>query len=610
MTLIDFSLPKHAEADELPEDLEPELLNEIFTDDPAIKSKYDLKDSAAATLEGLSFSRDLLKNLKMSKKIDSDGNILDVFTAPKSAWVHNLIYMHGKKFDFTGRRYLDPIYNGPQKMVLLRTARQVEKTTFLANNTAVLSSIIPYFHSLYVSPSHMQTRTFSNDKLKPVIEGSPIIRKYLQNSRVSQQVFEKGFTNGSFIFLRSAFLSADRARGISSDLLLLDELQDILLANVPVMAQCLSHSKYAIQLFAGTPKTHENTIEQYWDRTTQCEWAVPCNGCSGATGKKWNLLDKENIGLHGPICRFCGKGLDVSVGQWQKAQKSDFYGYHMSQLMVPWIVKPDSDAWKALIEQMETYPESQFHNEVLGVPFDNATKPITRAHLLLNCDSKHHFIKNPFSLTPDEVHMRNNMMLFAGIDWGEGNDGSDKNMKGKLKNASYTVLTIGGFDTDSKFKVVFMKRFTGKETDPEYIVSYVVRVCNILGVKMIGTDWGFGWGANNSLFRQYGPNRCSQFMYLDKQKMVRKWDPIGYKFQLLRNHVISEVFHGLKTQQYRFPPLNEWETFAKDLLHVGIEYSEYQRKIQFVHKISEPDDSLHSILYCKEIAKIYHGRYS
>ena len=482
-------------------------------------------------------------------------------------------------------------------------------STFLGNKIVVRSAVRPYFRTLYISPSHIQTRTFSNDRLKVAIESSPVISKYLQNAKVSQQVFEKGFTNGSFIFLRSAFLSADRARGISSDQVCIDELQDILISNVPVILQCLSHSKYQYQFFAGTPKTHENTITQYWKRTTQCEWMVPCSHCSAETGKKWNYLDKSNIGLHGPICKYCGKGLDVSVGEWQKAQQSDFYGYRISQLMVPWIVKKDSDAWKTMIMQMETYPESQFQNEVLGLPFDNAAKPITRAQLMQCCDSNHHFIRDPLNLTPADVEIVNNNNLIGGIDWGEGNDGSDKGLKGKFKTASYTVFTIGAYSGGDKFKIYFMKRFTGKEIDPEYIVNYVAAVYQRLGLKMIGVDWGFGWGVNNALFRKVGPQHCVQFMYVDRQKQTRKWDHIGYKFQLLRNHVISEVYYGLKKQEIVFPRFDEWASFATDILNVGVEYSEYQRKMMYVHRSSEPDDSLHSLLYCREAAKIFHGRY-
>jgi intein/homing endonuclease len=479
-------------------------------------------------------------------------------------------------------------------------------STFLSNNLTIMCSLLPFFKTLYVSPSHQQTRQFSNEKLKPVLERSPLISRYLQDTRVSNQVFEKGFTNGSFIFLRSAFLSADRARGISSDLLCCDELQDLLITNIPVIAQCLSHSKYGYHLYAGTPKTFDNTIEIYWQTSTQSEWMVPCSSCSSATGKKWNFLDEKNIGKKGPICKYCGKPLVVTGGQWQISKQSRLKGYRIPQLMVPWITG-SLEQWGRLLYNFENYPESQFFNEVLGLSYDNASKPITRADVLLNCDSKTWFV-NPYNLSKNDQELIRRMILFAGIDWGEGNDGTGKDVMGKIKTASYTVLTIGGYISNQKFKVIFAKRYMGKEIDPDFIVKDVVTICRKLGVRMIGSDWGHGWGVNNQLFRKFGPQKCMQFMYIDNQKEVRKWDPIGYKFQLLRNHVMSEIFYKFKEQGFLFPPIKRWDHFAKDMFNISVEYIEYQRKLRYVHRPSDPDDWFHSLVYCVQVAAIYHGK--
>ena len=90
------------------------------------------------------------------------------------------------------------------------------------------------------------------------------------------QVFEKGFTNGSYIFLRSAFRTADRTRGISARNLTLDEIQDMLGSEIPVIMECTSHFEDSRVLMAGTPKSFDNPIETYWLESTQNEWLVPC----------------------------------------------------------------------------------------------------------------------------------------------------------------------------------------------------------------------------------------------------------------------------------------------------------------------------------------------
>lgn len=604
----EFNLPQH----DLGEQCYDEYHEEIDSHGQYVRhdvepTSHSMVAPGYATEVGQNFSLDLTKSVKVQTYFNEHGRKVTKMRATKSAWIHNVIFLSGKKFDFEGREYLRQIYDHPCKEILLKTGRQVEKSTMLANNLTIMCALMPFFRCLYVSPSHVQTRTFSNDKLRPTIERSPLIQRYLQDSNVSQQVFEKGFTNGSFIFLRSAFLSADRARGISSDLLCLDELQDLILSNIPVIAQCLSHSKHGYHIYAGTPKTFDNTIEVIWDSTTQNEWMVPCDSCSGATGKKWNFLDLKNIGKTGPICKYCGRPLDVTKGQWQRSAESRVQGFRIPQLMVPWIAG-NPNQWGKLVHDMETYPESQFYNEVLGLSYDSASKPITRADVLLNCDPKQRFIEDPLRMTPEEKSRCSKQALFAGVDWGEGNDGTGTDIMGKIRTASYTVLTVGGFISNGKFKVLYSKRYKGKEIDPDYVVEDIVKICVAMNVKMIGVDWGHGWGVNNKLFRMYGAKRCVQFMYVDRQKEVRKWDPVGFKFQLLRNHVMSELFFMFKDQKFLFPPLEQWEIYAKDMFNISIEYVEYQRKLRYVHRPSDPDDWFHSLNYCVQVAKVFHGK--
>jgi hypothetical protein len=70
---------------------------------------------------------------------------------------------------------------------------------------------------------------------------------------------------------------------------------------------------------------------------------------------------------------------------------------------------------------------------------------------------------------------------------------------------------------------------------------------------------------------------------------------------------MSELFFQFKDQRFMFPPLNEWEEYAKDIFNVSVEYIEYQRKIRYVHRPSDPDDFCHSLLYCKQVSDIYYG---
>ena len=546
---------------------------------------------------------------RVTDAINSDGTFRKIIAARKSDFVHNLIHLEGKKFDFTGRDYLRPIYDRNDRQILLKTSRQVEKTTFLANNLTVTSVVNPFNKSLYVSPSHMQTRQFSNEKLRPAIEKSPLIQKYYQDSFVSSQVFEKGFTNGSYIFLRSAFRSADRTRGISARVLALDEIQDMLTTEIPVIVECTSHYPDANVFMAGTPKSFDNPIEIYWQSTTQNEWLVPCP-CG-----KWNFLDESNIGPTdfyvskrlppGPICKKCQRPLHIPDGRWVSfAKGNQIQGYRIPQLMVPWICTL-YDQWLKLLWKRDHYPFGQFSNEVLGLSYDSASKPIGRDELMECCHDYPLWTTDGMN---EAVEEGSKYLLTAGVDWGEGCDGAEKSPSGKIRNASYTVLTIGAYIDQKTYKVFFVKRYQGREADPDFVVKDIVRICGNLQVKLVGVDWGHGWGVNNTLIRLLGASRVVQFQYLPKLKQVMKWDAIGYRYHIQRNFMMSELFFDLKNKLIQFPRWREMEPFAKDILAIYSEYSEFRREIRYDHRPSDPDDFFHSLNYAKLASDIFLGK--
>ena len=484
-------------------------------------------------------------------------------------------------------------------------------TTYLANNLVIDSVVLNYNKSLYVSPSHTQTRQFSSEKLKPAIERSPLINTYFQDSSVSCQVFEKGFTNGAFVFLRSAFRSADRARGVSARNLALDEIQDMLIDQIPVIRECTSHFIDARTLMAGTPKSLNNPIEVIWKTTTQCEWLVKCEFCS-----KWNFLDEQSIApTHlyvedrlppGPVCKCCQKPIDPTKGKWVAFNKgASIVGYRVPQLMVPWICGLKSQ-WLKLLWKRDNYPLSQFYNEVLGISYDSALAPVTQSELASICGD--YDIWDLDNLTQEQIRFARGNYVTGGIDWGEGLDGAEKLPSGKTRHASYSVLTLGYYHNPSQYKVLAIKKFMGKEADPDHVVKFCANVIKLLGIRMVGVDWGHGWMANNSLVRLVGPKTIVQFQYLPKLKEKMKWDPVGFRYHLQRNFLMSEFFYDLKKAYVCFPRWSHFNPFAKDILAIYAEYNELRRDIRYDHRPSEPDDFYHSCLFAKLACDIMTGK--
>lgn len=531
------------------------------------------------------------KRFAVQQSQTAKGFIQSHIKAPKTAWISNLVYLDGKPFSFNDREYLLQIYNGRFKRKLLKFGRQSEKSTMLANELIINSLVKAYNKAVYVSPSTSQTRQFSSGKLSPWMVDSPHISKYWLSTQTANQVFEKGFTNGSLIWLRSAFLNADRCRGLSGEELMIDEVQDMLTSNIAVIQEILAHAKDSSQVFAGTPLTFANPIEDYWQKSSQCEWLVPCDR---HTPVFWNLLGIENIGKHGPICKKCGGAINPKKGRWFAfSSKTDWWGFHISQVQAPWMQSPEK--WKELIFKLENYSEGQFINEVIGNSFDSASKPISRGELIALCSSKHpmRFFSDPWTRSQN---------IYAGIDWGEGSDGKEKGSNGRMKTASYTILTLGCFIAPNVFHVFYSKRYEGSEARPENCVEDIIKTLTEFNVKAAGVDWGHGWGVNSQLEKAL-PGRIVKFQYVGMQKERRKWDDIGEKFQLGRTEVMTDFFTDLKKQRYVFPEWEVMQHILKDVEHIHAEYGTHGLK--YDHRSTEPDDAAHSIIYCREVARLF-----
>lgn len=519
-----------------------------------------------------------------------------------SEWVSHFVQIKDadvgivKPMDLAERNYLRRVYDTPARRMLLFTSRQTEKSTTLGNKLLGLAGIRPLQTSLFVTPSALQTTVFSRARIDDIIDVSPFL-KALTHPKLTMNLLEKEFTNKSKIYLRYAFLSADRIRGLSVGAVFCDEIQDLLRSVMPVIEETASHHKNPLYVYSGTPKTLDNTIEQYWKKSTQSEWTVPCehHGTPNKPGTwHWNILGPDNMGKFGPICDRCGKPLNPEhpLARWVRTNPGDdsrIEGYRICRLMVPWYFK-NQDRWDDLLLTRETYPTAQFMNEVLALSHDSGAKPITKVELVRACDDQ-------FLNDEDQVaKLRENCELYAGFDWGVGGPS-----KGEIeKGGSYSVMTVGGYCRgDNSFQVLFMKRFDGALSDPDLQHDEILRLWHKFRIKRGGADYGMGFVPNQRLSNVFGPDRVLQFQYVLQTvaKVVRK--PKMFRYLVYRSPVMSDLFFALKRQKVRLPKWeNIEEPYGMDIMSIRSEYSDRFRMIRYDHPEKTTDDTFHSILFC------------
>lgn len=521
-----------------------------------------------------------------------------------SQWASKFIKIKGGdsgtliNMDFSERRYLLRPYDTASKKILLMTSRQTEKSTTLGNKLLGLSAMRPMYTSLFVTPSAMQTKVFSNSRLADIIDISPLIKGITHKSLV-MNILEKEFANRSKIYLRYAFLSADRIRGLSVNSIFVDEIQDMLWDLMPVIEEASSHHKERLFVYSGTPKTFDNTIEHYWSKhSTQSEWVIPCehHGLPKQPATwHWNVLGVKNLGKTGPICERCGNLINPEhpLAQWvqmnpaREGKPVEFEGFRVCRLMVPWYWKPDKtkadplESWKSILLDYARYPTAQFMNEVMALSYDSGQKPLSRAELLRISDSQH-------VMDEDAVaKMGHNHYLYGGIDWGTGEN-------------SYTVLFVGGYVRgDTNFQVVYAKRFEGPLVDPEPQLAELERLIRKFRLRYVVADYGMGFHPNKKLTSIFGPKKIHAFQYAPRAPAKIIYKQAMHRYIVFRTPVMSDIINAIKSAKIRFPAWSLFETpFANDMLALRAEYSDTMKMIKYDKPRGITDDSFHALVYC------------
>lgn len=517
-----------------------------------------------------------------------------------SDFVEKFFYLNNAPFNLDDYPHMRLIYNIDPPEMVFNTSRQVAKSTTLAMLGSGRMMIMPQtrrefaggFKVLYIAPTVEQVKLFSHDRVTPVIEQTPFIKKHFLNSSQIQNVFLKRFTNGSSMYFRYAAASPDKARGISCDMLIADEVQDIPRDHITIIQQSMARSMYKRTIYAGTPKRTIGTLAEKWDSSTKNEWYVKCMGCN-----KYNYLDEANIHEWGLGCRYCHTPIDARNGMWIRTNSASVKGdnksatpgkylcegFRISVLMFahsPW-VDWQKDVWIPYI----TKPRGIFLNEYLGLAYDAGVAPITLQDIQACCTG------GPMRDAPDNYIM--SYPRFMGMDWGPINSANSKTVQSVLIRRGEMV------------EVVYMKKYIGRESDYSYLHGEIPAQFARWKCEFLGADAGFGEAVNSEIRkRMLDPKRLIALQHLGNQKQKANWNQNMMAYTLGRNRVMTDMFHKIKNRQIVFPRWEDFAPFADDLLAIQIDYDEEKNKYKYIN--SRADDAFHSILYGDFVSELWY----
>ena len=135
----------------------------------------------------------------------------------RSNIAEGLFCIEGKPLSLIHYPMYVPIYDGAFPKLLLKTGRQVAKSTTIACFMIAECVGTGHFKTYYISPSAEQTRKFSHTRIAKILAYSPDLRKYFVGPESIDNVYLRMFRNGAEMAFSYADTDADRVRGFSSD---------------------------------------------------------------------------------------------------------------------------------------------------------------------------------------------------------------------------------------------------------------------------------------------------------------------------------------------------------------------------------------------------------
>tara|TARA_Y100001973_G_scaffold91401_1_gene140000 strand:+ start:5834 stop:7261 length:1428 start_codon:yes stop_codon:yes gene_type:complete len=457
--------------------------------------------------------------------------------------------------------------------------RQVGKSVSAAGFSIVDAVCTPFFKTLYVSPSLKQTSTFSTTRVGKILRHSPDIKPFAAGA--SDNVFLKILANGSELLFSYATDNPDRARGISADRVVYDEVQNIIYDEVvPVINECLANSPYAYTSYMGTPLTMENTIQFLWDNSTQSEWCIKCSGC----GKYSFYRTTKGIGKKGIECLHCSKYLNPREGIWvdmnpipKDATPDDpayfrMKGFHVPQLILPQNIE-DQTRWGRILEKLNLYTESKFKNEVLGVSDSLGTRLLSIEDLNKCCGLA----------TLEKPPVGPFLYTVGGVDWSGGGT------KGKSRTAAW----IFGVDHSGSITTRWFKIYP--DQNPVEVVDDIAKNMCKFGASFIVGDAGEGALANSLLAKKVGGTvKVVQLQYGSSATPL-KWNGVD-RYLADKTTLIDNYMMTIKKQRVKYLARDLMGMAFKDMLALYEETTPSGKKI-WTHSPSNPDDAFHAQVF-------------
>jgi len=473
-------------------------------------------------------------------------------------------YIVSKIFSIAGKPYVpykpfvQPFFSvDDPHTIVLKTARQVSKTTTCVIHTVLNTFFFQGFRTLIVTPLERISQRTSIMFVKEFFFQA--LKSGLFNVKLEKkESFLYTLSNGSSIILSYAHLDADRTRGIPADKVHIDEIQDIQHKFLPVITAAASASNYRQYLYSGTPKTFNNTMQYVWSQSSQAEWTIKCVHCG-----YWNIaaLEHDLLNMLGPVrddisyenpatvCAKCGKPIHPDTGMWVHAFPDRRWysaGYHVPQVIIKRHYA-DPVNWRILKSYQENPAQAayaDFLREILGEASDIAAKLVTLEDLRKVATLEDRYDLERVRRTCGRYRMR-----VLGIDWGGGGEGGN-----------YTTLALVCMRADGQVEIPWGESLPNPHDHAGEALK-ILEFAQKFDVHFIAHDYSGAGSLRETMLIQSGfpTNKILPFRYVSTGlggMAVRKVPPLSWHprtcYHIDPSKCMLLVTGAIKLQQLRF----------------------------------------------------------
>lgn len=504
-------------------------------------------------------------------------------TSYTSAFKNLIYWQRDKRFDVENRRFLPAILESNTMELTLKCGRQVGKSTAYAGLLWLHGMTNPGYGHLYVVPRGDQAKTFSRIVFGTMGQESPVLAKYVpeKSAEAIWQISEKKLRNSAYFYFLSAYHTPDAIRGRTAGQIVKDEIQDLVSDHFGPIDECAANYPDARFFNSGTPKSFQNPLELKWLDSTQAEWLIHCRGCNARI-----FQDHKIFGKDGYVCPRCGKPVAINDGQWVMMaphNKEVHHGFRITQMMNPNSVYP------RLKRKLEKMPFAQFNNEVLGLSFAEGDVVLTHEDMIKAC--------NPAIDMFPAARLTNRIgIMYGGVDHGTGNL-TAKRLRGQSET-SFTVVCVGGFDPNGNFQVVYLKKFTGPESDLSLQPALIDTILRSFNVARVFADWGFGAANNRRIINEFGwnPSTFVEIQESDASQRFLAYNNAALRCILNRTEGFMKLINDIKEGHVLFPRVSDMEPFFEDFTSIYLELNARTHSRRYDH--TSPDDAFHATMFC------------